>query len=442
MRQLSPMNYAARRQQVMEAIGPESVLVLFSSPERRRSNDTFYRYRQSSDLLYLCGFPEPEAVLVLAPGAACPFTLFVRPRDRERETWDGYRAGPEGAKTQYGADAAYNLDELGARMPDIVAGRSTIYHALGVSRRCDEEVLRWMRGLKGNRRQGDRAPAMIADPLRLLHRQRMVKDVGELERLTVAAEISAAGHLAAMQATRPGVMEYELEAILTETFRGQGGTGHSYEPIVAGGMRSCVLHYNENDAQLHDGDLVLIDAGAEFEGYAGDITRTWPVGTAFSGPQRDVYEAVLDAQLLALTLTVAGQSNIGVHDATVQRLTENMVDIGLLTTSVTEALENESYREYYMHGTGHYLGLDVHDVGDYRDQRDAPVVYKAGMVLTVEPGLYVRADCDAPEAFRGIGIRIEDDVVIEAIGNTVLTSAVPKSVEAIEAIRRDACAKN
>lgn len=436
MRSLSPMNYAARRQRVMDTIGTDSVLVLFANPERRRSNDTFYRYRQNSDLLYLCGFPEPEAVLVLAPGHEAPFTLFVRPRDRERETWDGYRAGPEGAVERYGADAAYNLDELSTRMPEILAGRRAVYHALGVSRRRDDEVLKWMRGLKGNRRQGDRSPSTIVDPLRVLHRLRMFKDEGERQRMKVAAEISAAGHLAAMAATRPGMMEYELEAVLTETFRSRGASGHSYEPIVAGGIRGCVLHYTENDAPLADGDLVLIDAGAEFEGYAGDITRTWPVGTTFSGPQRAVYEAVLDAQILALSLTVAGQSNIGVHDATVQRLTENMVDIGLLTCSVNEALEKEAYREYYMHGTGHYLGLDVHDVGDYRDESDAPFVYVPGMAITVEPGLYVRADCDAPEPFRGIGVRIEDDVLIEENGVTVLTTGVPKSVSAIEEIRR------
>lgn len=435
---LPSIDYAARRRRVMEAIGEDSLLVLFANPERRRSNDTYHPYRQSSDLLYLCGFPEPEAVLVLVPGAAAEFILFVRPKDRERETWDGYREGPEGAIEGYGADAAYPIAELGARMPELMSGRRNMYHALGVSRRQDDDVLRWSRSLRGNRRQRDRSPEAIVDPLRLLHGLRLVKDEAEIARIRVAAEISAEGHLAAMQATRPNMMEYELEAVLSGSFRRRGASGHSYAPIVAGGPRSCVLHYNENDALLRDGELVLIDAGAEFDGYAGDITRTWPVGESFTGPQRDIYEAVLNAEEYAISLTVAGASNISVHDATVRRLTENMIEIGLLNGGVDEALEKESYREYYMHGTGHYLGLDVHDVGEYRAADDAPMVYSLGMVLTVEPGIYVRADCDAPEYFRGIGVRIEDDVLIGKNGVTVLTGGVPKSVSAIESLRRAA----
>lgn len=438
MPSLPPIDYAARRQRVMDAMGPDSLLVLYANPERRRSNDTFYRYRQSSDLLYLCGFPEPEAVAVLAPGQEDAFILFVRPRDRERETWDGYREGPEGAMEGYGADAAYNIDELATRLPELMAGRRTLYHALGVSRRRDDEILRAMRSLKGNRRQADRSPSSIADPLRVLHQLRLVKDDAELARLRVAAEITAEGHVAAMRGVRPGMMEYELEAMLSETFRRRGASGHSYEPIVAGGTRSCVLHYNENDALLRDGELVLIDAGAEYEGYAGDITRTFPVGERFTGPQRAVYEAVLNAQEYSVSLTVSGASNISVHDATVRRLTENLIEIGLLKEGLDEALEKESYREYYMHGTGHYLGLDVHDVGEYRDADGEPLVYRPGMVLTVEPGIYVRADGDAPEHFRGIGVRIEDDVIVEENGVTILTGGVPKQVEAIEALRKEA----
>lgn len=435
-----PVDYGARRRHVMDTMGEDAALILFSNPEQRRSNDTFYRYRQSSDLLYLCGFPEAEAVLVLAPGSDTPFVLFVRPRDRERETWDGFRAGPEGAVSDYGADAAYPLAELGERLPALLSGRRAVYHALGVSRSADATLLGAMQGLRGNRRQGERAPEAIVDPLRLLHELRRVKDAAEIARMKVAAEISAAGHLAAMKQTRPDMMEYEVEAVLTSEYRRRGAEDHAYAPIVAGGSRACVLHYNENDGPLREGELVLIDSGAEYHGYAGDITRTWPIGASFSGPQRAIYEAVLDAEEFGIALTVAGQSNVGVHEATVARLTENMLEIGLLTGSLDEQLENEGYREYYMHGTGHYLGLDVHDVGAYRDADDAPIVYEPGMVLTVEPGIYVRADSDAPEHFRGIGVRIEDDVLIEAHGASVLTGSVPKLVDEIEALRAEALA--
>lgn len=443
MHSLPPVDYAARRRRVMDEIGDEALLVLFSSPERRRSHDTYYRYRQSSDVLYLCGFEEPEAILVLAPGAEEEFVLFVRPRDRERETWDGFRAGPEGAIADYGADAAYTVGDFATQLPTLMAGRRKVYHVLGKSRRDDEQMLRAMRSLAGSRRSSDRSPEAIYDPLRTLHRMRMVKDAAEIARVTRAAEISAAGHLAAMQQTRPNMMEYEVEAILTAAYRSRGAEAHAYEPIVAGGSRSCVLHYNENDGQLRDGEMVLIDSGAEFLHYAGDITRTWPVGASFTGPQKAIYEAVLSTEKFGISLTVAGESNISVHEATVAKLTEHMLDIGLLSGSLDEALEKESYREYYMHGTGHYLGMDVHDVGEYRRSDETPFVYEEGMILTVEPGIYVRADSDAPEHFRGIGVRIEDDVligdpVLGKNGVTVLTHGVPKEVDDIEALRREA----
>lgn len=433
LEQLTPIDYAARRRLVMERIGHEGIMVLYANPERRRSNDTFYRYRQSSDLLWLCGFPEPECVIVLTPGAEHETTLFVRPRDRERETWDGYRAGPEGAVERYGVDQAFTIQELPVVLPKLMSGRVALYHALGESQENDAQILAMIRGLKGNRRHGDRNPVAICDPTPILHRMRMRKDAAEIERMQVAADISAAGHVAAMRATTPGIREYNLEAVLTETFRSCGADGHAYEPIVAGGHRACVLHYTENDALLTDGDLVLIDAGAELEGYAGDITRTWPVGGKFSGPQRVVYEAVLDAEEYAIGLTRVGATNVGVHEATTRRLVENMLSIGLLSGSVDSVIERGIHREYFMHGTGHYLGLDVHDVGIYTERDGSPVLYQPGMVVTIEPGIYVRPDSDAPEIFRGIGVRIEDNVLIEENGPVVLTTAAPKSISAIEA---------
>lgn len=437
------IDYVARRQRVMDRIGNDAVLVLFSNAEKQRSNDTLYPYRQNSDLWYLSGFEEPETVLVLAPGAEHPFVLFVRPRDREKEVWTGYRAGVEGAQSRYGADAAYELSELDTELPKLIAGRKILYHALGQSTANDAKILGWCQGLKGTRLKKDMSPDMIACPHKILHTLRLVKDAGELERMRIAAEISAEGHLEVMRQARPDQYEYELEAILTHTFRKRGAYEHAYEPIVAGGARACVLHYNENNQPIRAGELVLIDAGAEWGGYAGDITRTWPISDRFEGEQRAVYDAVLDAQIFAIEQSVAGASNLGVHDATVARLTQNMIDIGLLQTSLDQALETKSYREYYMHGTGHYLGIDVHDVGPYRDENDEPLTYTEGMVVTIEPGLYVRSDSDAPERFHGIGVRIEDDVVIldpekaAQDPTRILTRDVPKDTDEILALRRE-----
>lgn len=437
------IDYASRRARVMNRIGNDAVMVLFSNAEKQRSSDTLYPYRQNSDLWYLCGFEEPEAVIVLAPQSEHPFVMFVRPRDRDKEVWTGYRAGVEGAQRIYGADAAYELSELDTELPKLLAGRKILYHALGDSPAHDAKIIAWCRSLKGTRARKDLSPDMIACPRKILHPLRLIKDTGELERMRVAAEISAQGHLEVMRTARPGQYEYELEAVLTHSFRKRGAYEHAYEPIVAGGARACVLHYNQNDQPIHDGELVLIDAGAEWGGYAGDITRTWPISDRFEGEQRAVYDAVLDAQIFAIEQSVAGASNLGVHDATVERLTQNMIDIGLLQTTLDEALETKAYREYYMHGTGHYLGIDVHDVGPYRDDDDEAYAYAPGMVVTIEPGLYVRADSDAPERFHGIGVRIEDDVVIlpaeEAAQDPtrILTRDVPKDADEILVVRRE-----
>lgn len=441
------IDYAARRQRVMQRIGEDAVMVLFANPEQQRSNDTNFRYRQNSDLWYLCGFEEPETIVVLAPGAEHPFVMFVRPRDRDKEVWTGYRAGVEGAIDRYGADAAFTLDALEEELPSLLEDRKILYHALGESTAHDAKILSLCATLKGTRARKDLSPQMIADPKRVLHPMRLIKDAGELERMRIAAEISAKGHLAVMQNALPGQHEYVLEATLTHEFRRHGAYEHAYEPIVAGGSRACVLHYNENDQRIEDGELVLIDAGAEWGGYAGDITRTWPISDRFDGEQRAVYDAVLDAQIFAIEQSVAGASNIHVHDATVERLTQNMIDIGLLQTSLDHALETKAYREYYMHGTGHYLGIDVHDVGDYRDENDAPLTYTPGMVVTIEPGIYVRSDSDAPERFHGIGVRIEDDVVILDAEDAaqdpsrILTRDVPKDADEIVELRQETLRK-
>lgn len=442
------IDYAARRQRVMERIGEDAALVLFSNPEQRRSNDTLFPYRQNSDLFYLSGFEEPEAVLVLLPGADDPFVMFVRPRDRDKEVWTGYRVGAEGAVQDYGADLAFELEALDEELPDLIAGRRTLYYELGRSQSHDANMLRWCASLKGSRARRDLSPDAFADPRKVLHPMRLIKDAAELERMRIAAEISAEGHLEAMRTTAPGQYEFEVEAKLTECFRRRGAYGHAYEPIVAGAERACVLHYSENNRRLNDSDLILIDAGAEWGGYAGDITRTWPVGETFEGEQRAVYDAVLDAQILAIDKSVTGESGVSVHDATVERLTSNMIDIDLLTMGLEEALETKAYREYFMHGTGHYLGIDVHDVGPYRDEHDDPYAYQPGMVVTIEPGIYVRSDSDAPERFHNIGVRIEDDVVImdaDAAAedpSRILTRDVPKDGDEIVELRKEALRKH
>lgn len=433
------MNPSARRSNVLEQLG-DGVLVLVAPPERVRSNDTQYLYRPGSDILYLTGFPEPETVVVLAPNhPEHRFVMFVRPRNRDSEIWDGFRYGPEGAMREFGADMAYPISELDERLPELLRDNDTLYYALGEDRAFDDRILSMLRGLGASRKQPNRAPGCIRDPRPLLHRMRMVKSEVELDALARAAEISAEAHLEAMKATRPGMYEFEIQAVIEGWFLKQGATAPAYASIVASGANACVLHYVANRDEMRDGDLLLVDAGAEFGWYAGDITRTWPVGRSFSPEQRAVYEAVLDAEEYAISLVRPGASKHDIGEKTARRLTQSMIDIGLLSGSLDEAIEKESYRRYYMHGIGHYLGLDVHDVGVYFVAEDEGEPFVPGVVTTIEPGIYVAADDhEAPEAFRGIGVRIEDDVVVTEGAPRVLTGGVPKALDAIEALRAEA----
>lgn len=436
-------DFLARRRRIAEELGSGTVMVLFAAPERQRSNDTLYPYRPDSDLHYVCGFDEPEAVAVIAPGCSLgDFLLFVRPRDPERELWDGYREGTEGAIRNYGADQAWTIDELEERLPKIFAEFDAVAHTMGVRRAHDEVVLKAIQSLRGARARASRAPEAIVESRPLLHRLRMEKDEAELERMRIAGRVSVEGHLAAMRAVRPESWEFEAEAALTGVFRRAGGSGHAYAPICAGGERACVLHYISNNQQLRDGDLILVDAGAEYEWYAGDITHTWPVGSSFSAEQRRIYEAVLDVERRAVEATVVGATNRGVHEQATRWLCEHLLDIGLLSGSLDEVIEEGLYRRFFMHGTGHYLGLDVHDVGIYYVKDHEGFAYREGMVLTVEPGIYIAADdTQVPEAFRGIGVRIEDNVHVRAAGPEVLTTGLPRDVEEIEAQRRSVVVK-
>lgn len=433
------MNPSARRRAVLDQLG-DGVLVLVAPPERTRSNDTQYLYRPGSDILYLTGFPEPETVVVLAPNhPEHQFVMFVRPRNRDSEIWDGFRYGPEGAMREFGADAAFPIGELDERLPGYLRDNDTLHYALGEDRAFDDRILGMLRALGASRKQPNRAPTCIRDPRPLLHRMRMVKSEHELGLLARACEISATAHVEAMKATRPGLREFEIQAVLEGSFLRQGAAAPAYASIVAGGANACVLHYVANRDELRDGELLLVDAGAEVDWYAGDITRTWPVGRTFSPEQRAVYEAVLDAEEYAVDMVRPCASKHDIGEKTTRRLTQSMIDIGLLSGSLDEAMETEAYRRYYMHGIGHYLGLDVHDVGVYFVSEGQGEPFVPGVVTTIEPGIYVAPDdLEAPEAFRGIGVRIEDDVVVTDGEPRVLTGGVPKSIAEIEALRAEA----
>ena len=422
----------------MQTIGPRAVAVVCSRPERLRNGGAYHVYRQPSDLIYLTGFLEPETTLVLRPGAETErVVMFVRPRDPELETWNGRRAGLDGVKARYGADAAYTTAELPGRLADLVANHDELHYGLGNDREMDLQICALLGKLRRIERKGKRPPRAVIDPMAALHELRLLKRPEELAALRNAAAITSEAHVRAMAAGRPGVFEHELEALLHYTFRRHGGNGAGYNSIVGAGDNATILHYIENDRAIAAGDLVLIDAGCEYEHYTADVTRTWPASGRFSAPQRQIYEAVLAAQTSAIALARPGATIAQLHQHCVEQLTEAMLRLGLLTGTVEERIADQGYRKYYMHGTSHWLGLDVHDAGAYH-QDGKPRPLAPGMVLTIEPGLYIAADAhDAPAGLRGIGVRIEDDVVITEGAAEVLTAACPKTLEAVE----HACAR-
>ncbi len=426
-----------RRTATLKALGDDALLV-FGAPHRIRNGDSEYRYRQSSDLWYLTGWEDPESAALLRPGADLPFILFVQAKDRSREVWTGFRPGVEGARARFGADAAFPIAELPSRLGELLAGWGTLHYAFGDDGDHDRTVFSAIRGAaRVAARNGLAVPQHIVDARRLLGEQRLFKDDAELATLRRAAAITAEAHIAAMRLGRPGVAEYEVEAEIDGLFRRRGGDGAGYTTIVGGGKNACVLHYIVNRDRLREGDLCLVDAGCEYACYTADVTRTWPVSGRFSAPQRRLYEIVLKAELAGIAAARAGRPYRGIHDAAVRVLTEGMVEVGLLEGDVPTLIAEEAHRRYYMHGTGHWLGLDVHDAGAYHLD-GASRILAPGMVLTVEPGLYIPPDDEsAPMEFRGIGIRIEDDVLVTAGEPEVLTAACPKSVADIEA----ACAR-
>jgi Xaa-Pro aminopeptidase len=423
---------------------PGALAVLATAPEVARNSDSDYPYRHDSYFYYLTGFMEPESVVVIV--AACGETparsiLFCREKNVEREIWDGFRYGPAAAREAFGFDEAYPVGELDAQMARLLADVPALYYALAQNPALDAQVAGWLKAVRAQSRSGVTAPARTHHLLALLDEMRLIKDESEQALMLRAATIAGAAHVRAMRAARPGMFEYELEAELLYEFRRNGAQAPAYPPIVASGASACVLHYSANNAQTRDGDLVLIDAGCEFDSYASDITRTFPVNGRFSAPQRILYELVLQAQDAALAAIVPGRPYSDVHEAALKVLAEGMLDLGLLERarygSVEGVLAERAYTAFYMHGTGHWLGLDVHDTGSYRDlSLDAKPsrLLVPGMALTVEPGIYVRPAPGVPERFWNIGIRIEDDVIVGESGARVLSGSAPKAVREIETL--------
>ena len=430
-----PAMYAARRDDLMRAIGPTGVAIVRSLPQRLRNGDAYHRFRQSSDVVYLTGFVEPETTLIMRPGAETErVVMFVRPRDPELEMWDGSRAGLEGAREHYGADAAYPANELERRLPELIANCEQLHYGLGLDEDMDHVVARTIARLRKTEKRGQRPPHAVVDPRVALHELRLFKRPEELDAMRTAAKISAEAHVAAMHAGKPGSFEYEVEAAVDYTFRRRGSTGPGYTTIVGAGTHATVLHYVTNDAPIRDGDLVLVDAGCEIDHYTADITRTWPANGTFTPAQRRVYDIVLEAQVSAISLARPGATINEIHDHCVRALTAGMIELGLLSGHVDDRIADASYKKFYMHGTSHWLGLDVHDAGAYTIGGTARPL-AANMVLTVEPGLYIAADApDVPDQYRGIGVRIEDDVLVTAGPPDVLTSICPKQPDELQRI--------
>lgn len=431
--------YARRRQRLMRAMGRGGVAVLPTAPVRTRNRDVEYPFRHDSDFYYLSGFREPESVMVLAPGRADgEFILFCRERDPHLELWNGRRAGLEGARRHYGADQSFPIGEFERILPDLLVDRDCLYFTLGKEPAFDGRVTEALQAVRRRVRTGARAPVGIVSLEHLVHEMRLIKDADERAFMRRAAEISAAAHRRAMMVCRPGMPEHRLEAELLHEFVANGAREPAYPSIVGGGANACILHYTENADPLRDGDLVLIDAGAEYEGYAADITRTFPVNGRFSEPQRELYALVLAAQQAAIAKVAPGNRWNEPHDAAVRVLTRGLVRLGLLKGDVRELIHSGAYRHFYMHRTGHWLGMDVHDVGDYRIG-DRWRQFEPGMVLTVEPGLYVGGGSRRiAKRWWNIGIRIEDDVLVTRSGNQVLTADVPKEIDEIEALMASA----
>ncbi len=435
MRRMSDFTIHAKRRKQLQEKMQHGIAVIPTAPETVRNGDAHYDYRHDSHFYYLSGFAEPEAVLVLVAGETRQSVLFCREKNPEREIWDGFRYGPAAAAGHFGFDAAHPIEQLDEKLTELMGNQPALFYPLGTDANWDARLLRLREAVKAKSRSGIRAPGEIRDVRTLLDEMRLIKDEQEQNIMRRAAKISCDAHRRAMRFTRPGQYEYEVEAELLHEFCRHGARQPAYTSIVAGGANACTLHYVGNDAKLNDGDLLLIDAGCEFDSYASDITRTFPVNGKFSPAQKDVYEIVLAAQAAAIAAAKPGKLWNAPHEAALRVLAQGFVDLKLCQGSVEAVLESESYKQFYMHRTGHWLGMDVHDVGEYKIG-DAWRPLTPGMTLTVEPGCYIRPADNIPRALWNIGIRIEDDVLITPNGNEVLTQEAPKTVQEIEEMMR------
>jgi len=435
MSHIPKSEYARRRKALMAQMVPNSIAILPAAAVAIRNRDVEHVYRQDSDFQYLSGFPEPEAVIALIPGREHgEYVLFCRERNPERELWDGLRAGQEGAVRDFGADDAFPISDIDDILPGLIEGRDRVYSSIGSHPEFDRHLMDWINSIRSKARLGAQPPNEFEALDHLLHDMRLYKSAAEVKVMRRAADISARAHVRAMQACRAGLHEYSLEAELDYEFRKGGAKMPAYGSIVAAGRNACILHYQQNDALLRDGDLVLIDAGCEIDCYASDITRTFPVSGRFSPEQKAIYELVLEAQQAAFAAIGPDKHWNQAHEATVQVITHGLVRLGLLKGEVDELIARDAHRVFYMHRAGHWLGLDVHDVGEYKVGGEWRVL-EPGMTLTVEPGIYIAPDnLDVAKKWRGIGVRIEDDVVVTKKGCEILTGAVPKSVAEIEAL--------
>ena len=426
--------FARRRKRLMDLVEPGSIIIQPNAPERVRNRDVYYPFRSDSDFYYLSGFPEPESVLVLVPDRPQgEFLLFCREKDPEQETWHGRRAGLEGACAEYGADDAFPITDLDDILPGLLENKERIYYTMGRYVEFDQRLVSWLNRVTSKGRAGVHAPDQFVSLGHVVHEMRLFKSSQELKAMRRAAKIAAEAHKRAMAVCRPGMREYQVEAELLHCFMQHGARAPAYPSIVGSGANSCILHYTENTATMKDGDLLLIDAGAEYDYYASDVTRTFPVGGEFSEAQRLAYEIVLEAQAAAIAEVRPGNGWNEPHEAAVEVITRGLVDLGILKGRLRKLIDAEAYRPYYMHKTGHWLGMDVHDVGDYK-LADEWRIFEPGMVTTIEPGLYFAATIrDLPRAWWNIGIRIEDDVLVTETGHEVLTIEAPKSVDDVHA---------
>jgi Xaa-Pro aminopeptidase len=427
--------FKKRRKQLMQRIGEGNIALIASASMHARNRDVNYPFRQDSDFYYLTGFNEPDALAVFVPGRTRgEYILFCREFDAKKALWEGAHSGLEGATSHYDADDAFPIDDLDDILPGLLENKTKVFYPMGSNLELDHNLLEWINHIRNQSRSGIIAPGELVSIALILHEMRLFKSTEELKLMRRAAEISALAHIKAMKSCKPGLYEYQIEAEIIHHFIDNGLRSVAYPSIIAGGKNACTLHYTQNNSKLKNGDLLLIDAGAECDHYAADITRTFPISGRFNEAQKQLYQLVLDAQTAALEQIKPGLPWNSAHDASVEVLTQGLLDLGLLKGKLKKLIKDEKYKQFYMHRIGHWLGMDVHDVGDYKI-KDKWRLLEAGMVLTVEPGLYIPPDCKSvDEKWRGIGIRIEDDVLITPTGHEILTSGVPKSIADIEAL--------